>query len=153
MGQTFLGLAIFGSFWWFAIISTLFIFLLFLSENDEQGLGASAAVIVYCVINHFWGNIPLSHLLDWRIISSYLGLGLIYAVIRTYFFGRKLDRMYESDISDIKNNVFRWWFLFPVSLTYWLFSDLLGDMWDVISNRISNGFVYVLKRGFHSKNK
>lgn len=151
MVQSFLGLAIFGSFWAFLGISALLLYFMFVSENEEQGFIAFIAVVVYGVVNYFWGNVPLSHLLDWRIISSYLGLGFIFAIIRTYFFGRKLEKLDDYYIGKLKGNVFRWWFLFPISLTVWVLSDLFGDFWNYIWDKISNGFEHVLRAGFNSK--
>jgi hypothetical protein len=155
MIQSLLSLAIFGSFVWFAIITAVLLYLFFLSESEEQGFIAFAAVIAYGVINYFWGNVPLQHLLDTKLILSYLGLGLIFAIVRTYFFGRELKGMAEKldshYIDKLKGNVFRWWFLFPISLIFWLVSDLFGDLWDYVWDKISNGFEYILKAGFNSK--
>lgn len=148
MFDFFLSLAIFGSFVWFCIILLIVLSFLFISESREDGTIAFTAFIVFAVINHFWGNIPLFSYFTWENILIYLGIGFIYAIIKSFFYGRNSkDDTYNTKINKLKGNVFRWWTLWPISLTYWVFSDLFKDLYEWLYKHIGKLFEYFFKLG------
>lgn len=151
MIQDLLGLAMFGSFLWFSVVTIALIALFFYAEYEEQGFIAFGGVVAYLIINHYWGNVPILHYITWTNIALYLGIGFLYAIARTYVYGRKLEKFDNHAVDDLKGNVFRWWFLFPISLISWAISDLVGDIWDFIYDKVGNGFQYVMKAGFNSR--
>jgi hypothetical protein len=149
-----LTLTIFGSFIWFAILTFILIIAFFVSEKEELGYIATIAVIVYLLLNRFFGNVPILQFITWTNVLSYLGLGFVYTVIRTYFYGRYAkENGYSLNTlkSDLSGNVFRWWFLFPISFIYWMVSDFIAQAWDVIYDLLSNGFEKIFTAGFNSK--
>ena len=96
----------------------------------------------------------------------------MHSLVRTYFYGRKppgpthnaygigkpnieeiknhQNRIIEERKSYLKGNVFRWWFLFPISLLNWILSDLIEDVYDFIYNKLQRLYVRVLMMGFPS---
>jgi hypothetical protein len=154
-----LSLTIFGSFVWFCIFLAALIIAFFWSEGAEEGSIAFVAVVAFVLVNHFWGNIPLLRFVTWINVFAYLGVGFIYAVIRVYFYGRNTKSDDSSSyyttraINELKGNVFRWWFIWPISLIYWAISDLLGDLWNWIYQRFEGLFEYFFKLGQKSNKK
>lgn len=144
MINDFLSLAIFGSFIWFCIILACLIAVCFWAENVEHGGIALLGLVCFLIINHFWGNIPVSDYLSWTSVLIYLGLGFTYSVIRTYYYGRNSK---DSDITYLKGNVFRWWLLFPISLLNWLATDLLVDLWNSLYAQLRGMFEYFFYLG------
>lgn len=148
--ENLLSLAIFGSFVWLCIFVAAVVVAFFWAENEEQGGIAFVAVVVFLIVNYFWGNVPVFNYVSWINGIVYFGIGLVYAVIRTYFYGKKSD---ERDIHYLKGNVFRWWFIWPISLINWAVSDLLGDLWNWAYDRFEGMFEYFFKLGNKSKKK
>ena len=159
MIHQFLQLAFFGSFLWFCLFSIVLLVCFILSETEEHGGIAFVAVLGYLILNHFVGNIPTDVIFTWWNIGTYLVVGIIYALIRTYFFGReeskthsKLGHVSESEIlSELKENVFRWWFLWPISLIVWLCSDVLGQIWEKLYKIFGSLFLNIFNLGYGKK--
>ena len=150
-----LNMAIFGSFT-LAIVFIALVFIAFIaSEKVEHGGIAFLALVVFCVINYMWGNIPLLKLVTLPRVFLYLGIGFIFAIVRIYFFGRgqKNEGYSRVRYDSIKSNVFRWWFIWPASLAYWVFSSLLGEAWDWVYDKFESLFDYFLMLGFNSVKK
>lgn len=143
-----LSLAIFGSFMWFCIVLAALLITFFWSESVEHGGIAFIGVVAFLILNHFWGNVPVRDYISTVNVLIYLGLGLIYAVIRTYFYGRNSS---ERDIAYLKGNVFRWWFIFPISLISWIVSDLCRDLWNWVYDLFQGMFEYFFKLGQKAK--
>ena len=155
MGHLFAGLlslAIFGSFWWAAVLLGILVVLLFVSEVTENGFLAFAAVLAFVACNHVAGNLPLLGLVTWTNVGIYFGVGLIFTLIRTYFYGRSqaIKGYAKVDFDYLKGNVSRWWSIWPVSLLKWLCSDLLKDFWNWIYDKFGKWFEYVLQLGFNN---
>ena len=142
---------LFGGFVWMAILVGIVIISLFVSEAEEEGAIAFFAILGFSVLNYYWGNVPLMKLLTWGNTLGYLGLGLTFTIVRVFFYGRQValdkDKLY---FSDLKGNVFRWWFIWPISLLTWVFSDLLSNFWDFIYERLGHTFEYFMKLGYNS---
>jgi len=120
---------------------------------------------------------PVDHLTaNLALIGYYVGIGFIHSLIRTFIYGKKRkperigvieeqkkwnDKFNESDEESttkidlfddttkrkLKGNVFRWWFLWPISLLTWIFSDLLSDVWGVVYKTFKKLFESILNLG------
>ena len=163
-----LELTLFGSVWIFWSFVFLALILYFVSEKHEDGrIGFVYSVVFVCCL--FVDGFDFSRInIDYFKILSYLGIGLLFAIIKSYFYGRYKNKEYISEIegekdedadevlsrykkesiNDLKNNVFRWWFMWPVSLIYWSFSDLLSELYNFVYSKISKVFSYMFSLGF-----
>lgn len=152
--QELLSLSIFGSFIGFIAATVVLFALFFYAEYEKQGFIALVAVIAYLVVNHYWGNVPLKSLVTFPNIAIYLGAGLVYAVIKTYFYGRSVaadGKTLNSAIDDLKGHVFRWWFIWPVSLVSWLVTDFIVEGFELLWDNIGTSFRKILTAGYESK--
>jgi hypothetical protein len=50
----------------------------------------------------------------------------------------------EETKENLKGNVFRWWFLWPISLLIWIASDFIIDFWKIIYNFFKGLFESIL---------
>tara|TARA_R110000772_G_scaffold101997_2_gene202596 strand:+ start:482 stop:985 length:504 start_codon:yes stop_codon:yes gene_type:complete len=143
-------LLLFGSVVWFWIMSGLFFLLLIYSDRKEQGYWALVATVIFIVVNHFWGNLSeVKPIITWGHIFAYFGIGFAYATLRTYIYGRKNrgkdERFYA--LKHLKANVFRWWFLFPISILNWIWQDLLSDIWDLLYSGVEKFLLTIFDAG------
>ena len=120
---------------------------------------------------------PLDHLANIQLVSYYIGIGLIHSLIRTYLYGRKrkpmrleaieaqnewnekyrkdgeepstskIEKFDSTTYDKLKGNVFRWWFLWPISLLTWIFSDLLRDFWNLLYDNTKKIFQAIVDAG------
>jgi hypothetical protein len=142
--QSFL---LFGSFVWFWIITGILLICLFLSDIEEQGYAATTSLIIFLGLNYFWGNLDISQFFNFKLIGIYLLIGLIYSFIKTYFYARKKG---EDGREYIKENVFRWWGLWPISLINWILSDIIRDLYNLIYDKLSNLYNGIFNLGLKS---
>jgi hypothetical protein len=162
--ETLLKLTLFGSIFWGIAALVILLVVCFLSDLDENGFFATVALIVIGTLFYFFGK-ETWHLfisiLTFVNLAIYFGAGLLHAFIRVYFHGRnemkkvnedRLNgRSYEHTIErDIKLDVFRWWFMWPISLIDWFVKDLIKDIYDWIYDKISKVFDFVLNLGIKS---
>ena len=150
------------TFW----IATLLLFIVFvLSDIYENGYAATFALTVFVYLTYRWSNFNIFTIATLTNVGVYIGLGLVYAFIKTYFFGRKkgstmsekeLKKYYDPEdkwtrdnlLSKLKRNVFRWWFMWPVSLINWVFTDMIRDAYNWCYDKIGKWFVQVFEMGF-----
>lgn len=162
------GFLFFGSVLWFWIFTSAFVISLFLSDIYENGYFAFGSFLVFLGFMHFKSNIDLLGFIQlyWYTPLIYLGIGLVYAMVRTYFYGRKPYTHWSFDKdnspeklkelkrvklkSKLKGNVFRWWFLFPISFINWVLSDLLKDFFNAIYSKLRKVFEGILDMGINS---
>jgi hypothetical protein len=152
--QDLLTLSMFGGFVGFVAANLVLLFLFFYAEYKEQGFIAFVAVLGYLIANHYWGNVPIKSLFSWLNISVYLGTGLVYAAIKTYFYGRSVaaeDGNLNRAVDELKGHVFRWWFIWPVSLISWLVSDFIVEGFELLWDNIGSSFRKILTAGYESK--
>jgi len=149
MIEQLLTITIFGYVTWWIIISIAIILIFVVSDLSENGYVATFFLVVYVAIFYIWGNVGDSKILSIFTISNlsiYLGIGFIYALIKSYLFGYKqgnlINDKYNKDyhfttehkeetkdliirdkkdlIEDrynkIRDNVFRWWLMLPINL-------------------------------------
>lgn len=152
-GLGFLSFHLFGGVVWFWIAIVVLLMLFFIAEISSQGFIATIGLAVFLALNWYKGDVPTAEIFTWANAGIYLLLGFIYAVIRTFFYGRDQINISSYTVDSLKENVFRWWLLFPISLIAWTLEDLIGNIWNAIYDICSNGFEYVLKLGNSSRKK
>lgn len=164
-------LTLFGSVWYFWISVVILFVLFFVSEADENGFLALGSLIAVTILYYFWGDIKtILPLFSFINISIYLLLGLTFSTLRTFFAGRELGKriknlpekdnggMYSANqeyqkkefIDKLKGNVFRWWFMWPISLISWLVTDLVKEIWDYVYSKLSGFYNYIVELGIKS---
>ena len=143
---------LFGSGIAFGILVVLFFISLIISDISKDGTIAFVATLIFLGLNYFWGAVPTNNLFTWENVGIYLLIGFIYSLIRTYFKRREFNRIEEMLKQpsrdrlyfNIKDHVFRWWFLWPVSLFVWILSDILKDVYDFVYECVSSVYTTIL---------
>ena len=178
--EALLALTLFGSIIWFWMSVLVFLIICFISEIEENGFLAFGTLVLIIIAYNVWGDIKaILPLFSFVTVSIYLVIGLVFSILRTFFMGRTLGKKiknliksneelrianprYAYDdgtsikglrkpfIDDLKGNVFRWWFMWPVSMITWLITDLIKDMWDYVYSKIKNFYNYLLELGIKS---
>lgn len=165
-------LTLFGSVVWFWIIISIFLLICFLSDIYENGFYAFGTLVIISILCTLWGEIdPFLSLFTIKNVLIYLGIGLVFSVIRTYFSGRKLGEVMKvlpeerekgewkpetkseakaKNIEKLKGSVFRWWFMWIVSLIVWLVKDLIKDLWNYIYSKLKLFYNFILNLGINS---
>jgi len=143
---------VFGSAIWFLILVVALIVSLFISEHQEEGFGGFGAVVVFVIINNIWGNVPLVELVTWVNVITYLVIGFLFSLVRTYFKGKELTKEYDKLTNKnshdtlekykksfrLSEHVFRWWLMFPISMLHWLFGTLLKDLFTRVYDKVES---------------
>ena len=164
--EQFIAFTLWGSGLWFAAVVVAFLVAVFASEVNENGFYAAASLIMVLGVNHFWGNFPIMEYISVYKICIYLGIGFAFSFVRTYFKGRHLKGLYQEyldrfestnsspepqsrlefsrDRFDLKGHVFRWWLMFPVSMTTWFFGSLLRDIGNAVYAKLGGLYEKVL---------
>ena len=175
MGEFLVGLTaltLFGSVIWFWLVVALFIVICFASDINENGFFAFGTLVVVSVVSYFWGSETFMYfksLFTLTNILIYLGVGFGFSTIRAFFASRKLgkelleltQKSYETlevsksnlkknFIEDLSGNVFRWWFMWPVSLLTWMVKDLISDMWNYCWKKLQGFYLYIVELGIKS---
>lgn len=171
--EALMGLTLFGSWIWFWVSIAVFIIICFVSDVNENGFLAFATLILLAVGYYFKGQIdPLLQVLTLQNILIYLGVGLGFSILRTFFAGRTLGHRIneqvkewqESKLSektieekkeyskkafldDLKGNVFRWWFMWPISMITWAVTDIVKDVYDFIYSRMKGFYNSIVELG------
>lgn len=157
---------LFGSVIAFWSVVLLFVVIAFISENYKQGIPMFFITIGLVIAHQYKSNFNVLQYFDLANILIYLGIGFVFSLIRTYFYAnrkkrkalknyhndenlnKKLEALKEDVKSDLKGNVFRWWFMWPASAIYWLVSDLIRDLWNSFYDKISKLFTGLVNLGF-----
>ena len=149
-----------GSIWWFITSVVIFFMFLFIAESKENGFIAFFGFLIFSIVNYYWGDFNVLAYFSWANIGAYFGIGLVYALFKTYVYAKKQRAKSLTDehtsykykreraIEDLKGNVFRWWFIWPISLVYWIFSDLFRDIWAFLWGKVSIFFTSIFDWGF-----
>lgn len=153
-------ITLWGSVAWFYLVTIGFIIAIFASDFHKNGFYIFGSVVLFSVVNYVWGDVNLLDYVSWPRIGIYLGIGFLYSLVRTYFYGRTYKDKYlkskthsnqvmlkESRTDYLKDNVFRWWFAFPISVINWLLTDLLKDTWNMIYSKLEVLFEKVFNMG------
>lgn len=145
---------LFGGAIYFWILCLIVLITFFYAEYESNGYIALVGFLGFLFVTHFWSDIELSKYISWNLTGFYIGIGFVYAGIRSYFYGRKRrgDHI-RIIIRDLKENVLRWWFIWPISIISWVFSDLLAEVWDVVYAKVNSLFIWIVKRGLNGDYK
>ena len=144
-------------------VLTLFIIFCFVADWNENGYVATTALVITGLLFYFFGKETWNHVVNFitcKMILGYIILGLIYAIIRIFFYGRiekkkfnqsQLEGHYPYSINkDIKDNIKRWWFLWIISLIDWFLKDMIKEIYDITYQKLSKFFNYILELGIKS---
>lgn len=173
--ETLVGLTLFGSVIWFWISIIIFLTICFISEVEENGFFAFGTLVLLGVAYYFKGRVdPLIEVINLQNILFYLGIGLGFSIIRTFFAGRNLghkikdlpktradikgqSHIYDSQdiqkerfIDELKGNIFRWWFMWPISLITWAVTDIVKEVYDFIYSKMKGFYNWVVELGIKS---
>ena len=172
--EEYIAFSFFGSAIWFGLIVLALLGSFIWAEVEENGFGAAISLGVVLIINHFWGNFPVMEYISWAKIGIYIGIGFAFAIIRTFFKGRHLKGKHEEYVAsteqwnkdrdeakmsahkidtreeynkknfDLKGHIFRWWFLFPVSMMSWFLGSVIKDVYNYLYTHIGGLFERIL---------
>lgn len=140
--EILLGFTLFGSAIVFYIALAVLLFILIGSELEESGTTATIAFLCFLGFNYLWGNLPILEIITLKNIAIYLGIGFIFAIIRTYFKGRELTPENRKTYK-LKEAVFRWWFLWPISTINWVYGKLLKDFYNFAYSKFQKFFEFI----------
>lgn len=190
-------LLLFGAAVWFWVLFGIFFIILISAEAKENGFISFVALLAFLAVIYFWGKDEtgatdgwtwLKNLFTWTRVLIYLGIGLIFAYIRFFFYGREkgdeLKRLAENfakkkgnlvgswlnwdkntlaefkkesyeverlmSPTDLKGHAFRWWFNWPGSLVWWIFDDMLRNLWNWVYDFFKKGFQRLYEAGLRS---
>jgi len=149
------GLVLFDSSIGFGIVLAMLFMAFILADIFENGYSAIVCVLIFIGLNYFWGNFVWLSIFTWFNVGSYLFIGFLFSLLRTYFKGKEFNKhtglfdkdgeknkLYDKngnckDGFELKDNIFRWWFLFPISALNWVFGNLLVNLWDLIYSKVN----------------
>ena len=150
---------LFGNTILFIVAIVLLVIIAIIADIVENGYIVTTAVITFLVINHLWGTFPILSIFtkaNFIFLGLYLLCGFVFSLVRTYAKGKELKaKDKESDANfpnrksklhenfELKEHVFRWWFLFPVALINWVFGRLMVDMFNMLYEKIGKLYVKI----------
>lgn len=165
---------LFGAGVWFWILALILVILLITAEVRENGFIAFFGFVAFCTAIYYWGSFDLTAIkqfLSWKVIAGYLGVGFIFTLFRIFLFGKKNRKKLEKLKSEyptpkdqedysfkqkeedllrpmvFKAHVFRWWFNWPGSLTWWILQDFLRSLGDLVYDTFKKLFLAVYDAG------
>jgi hypothetical protein len=135
--------------------------ILFVSEVSENGFLATVFSLIIGVCFFFYGKDTWNSfvsILTVKTIVMYIIAGLVFAIFRVFMHGRNEMRkavhfkatgnIGKYDINkEIKESVFRWWFLWPVSLIVWVIKDFINEIYDLVYVAFDRFFNSVMNLG------
>ena len=131
MESFLLPFTLFGSLIAFNLVLLCTIIAILISEFSESGGVATTVIALFLGFNFFWGNFEVFTYLTLYNIGGYLFTGFVFSLVRTYFKGKELIKDHNEKANfELKEHVFRWWLLFPFSITTWVFGRLLKDLFN-----------------------
>lgn len=140
---------LFGSILLGNILLIILLLILISSEKMKNGYIAFISLLIFMCIYHFWGQgETIVQYITWTTFAMYILIGFIYSLLRSFLYGVKnKSTPKEYAIYDLKENVFRWWFMWPISLGYWIFSDCIRDIYNWLYTKLNFIFESVYKLG------
>jgi hypothetical protein len=159
-----MGLTLFGSIFWGIFALVFLIVMLFVADAIENGFLATLFGVIVGLLFFFHGQTTwhsFVSMLTTINLLIYFSIGLVYALVRIFFHGRnemlkfnsyrERGDHYDYNINrDIKENIFRWWFIWPISLIVWIVKDLVKDVFNIVYQRMNKIFDAVLELGIKS---
>lgn len=126
---------LFGSGVFFGIMLVAMFIVFIISDINEDGVSAFIFLLITIGLNYFWGNFPILEYFNYKYFLMYLFIGFIFSIIRTYFKGKELSPQ-KKEYFNLKEHVFRWWFMWFICLINWVFGTLLADFYNFIYKRV-----------------
>lgn len=163
--STLFSITLFGGVFWGLIAFILFVFFCFVADVNRNGFVATGFFLVIGSLFYFFGRESFNwfaSFITWKFTLFYLSTGLFYAFVRVFFHGRNEKKIYNLRRSnpdylldykmdrDIKEDFFRWWFLWSVSLINWIISDIIRDIYDWFYQKISKILNFIMDLGAKS---
>lgn len=133
--EQFLNFTLFGSGIAFGILLLALFIALIWADIEEVGWAATVSVIIAIGLNYFWGDFPILKYLTFYNIAGYLFIGFLFSIIRTYFKGKELGDKTKKTFN-LRDNVFRWWFLWWICAINWIVGRLIADAWNWIFDKL-----------------
>ena len=136
---------LFGSVSLFFVFFGLLIFALILADLNENGYYATVSFAIFIGLIYFWGEIVVLSIFTVKNVLMYVFVGFLFSLVRTYFKGKELNKKDKSykETFRLKDNVFRWWFLFPISAINWIFGHLLRDLYNWVYSKVEKIYVAI----------
>ena len=136
---------LFGSVGLFFLGLGILVFTLILADLNENGYYATFSFAVFLGLVYFWGEADILSVFSIKNILMYLFTGFLFSLMRTYFKGKELSKKGKGykETFRLKDNVFRWWFLFPISAINWVFGHLLRDLFNLIYSKVEKVYVSI----------
>jgi len=129
--------ALFGIQWILWLVLTIVFFIGVFSESEENGFIVFGAFVILLILYAIWGSTDLSAVFKPIYITYYIGIGIIFSLIKTFFYGVNKKRHSRK----AKDHVVRWILNWPMSLVFLLVGDigtlfikLTGELYDAIEN-------------------
>lgn len=126
----------------FIAFSLAFLVMLIVAYFEESIPIAFWSFVIFMLVNSIWGTLPVKSIITLKSVSIYIAIGFIYSIIRTYLLGKKLTPSEKLKFK-LKERIFNWWFMFPISLTIWIFGDLLKQLYNFVYNKIENFYMKI----------
>jgi len=160
---------LFGSIFWTVVIILVLIGAFIWAEVNENGYIAIIFSFAIAVVLYLWGPDlwdKITSVVTLGMVFLYLGIGLFHSMFRTFVFARKKIKKENQerggfDIKlksgwianlkfDLQGNVFRWWFMWPISLLVWIFSDFIKDLYDWVYGKLKAMYEGIFDLGVKS---
>jgi len=159
-----MSLILFGSFVWAVIVIAILLVIFFIADLEENGFMATIALVVSGILFYVWGKesfMVITSLFTFKSIIIYFGFGLVHALVRIFFHGRKeMQKVNDAIVNkdsyhpkidmNVKSDVFRWWFLWPISLIVWIVQDMIGNVYNYCYDKFATLFNKILMYGVKS---
>jgi hypothetical protein len=166
---------LFGSSIWFWISVVVFLIICFISDVEQDGHVAFIMLILFSILYYFLGDVKgLLSFITLRNGVLYFGVGLGYSIIRSFFSARSLgkrikdlpktredikgqshifdnqDSERERFLNQLKENVLRWWFMWPINMITYIISDIAEDVYTFVYHNIKGIFEFIVDLGIKS---
>lgn len=138
---------LFGSGIAFGIMLVVMFIVFIISDIEEAGYSAFIFLLIVLGLNYFWGNFPILEYFSFKYLLMYFFIGFIFSLIRTYFKGKELTE-YKKEYFVLKEHVFRWWLMWPISLINWMFGKLFVDLYNFIYKRVEKFYQMLFNAKF-----
>lgn len=129
-------IAIFGIQWVLWLFLTLLFLVGLFSEGEENGTIVFGAFMIFLILYGLWGSKDILDTFKAIHVGYYLGVGIVFSVIKTFFWQIKRERK-----SKARQHVVRWILNWPMSLMFSLFGDL-----GTVFIRLTGGFYDSLEK-------
>jgi len=157
--------SLFGNVVAFWACTLVLLALLFYLDFHERSISSISSIMIFIVIVYFWGDIKIFTFITLQRIGYYFLIGAVFALIRAFLYGNKklvyngigiiseekikqnLKEQDEKLSEGLKDNVLRWWSLWPISLFNWLLTDFIRQIGSWLYDRFNKVFLFFFNLG------